>query len=107
MELDDLIIAVYCLIDESLPEVLAGQQLRQSGPDPKLTDGEVLTMEVVGEYLGLDRDTALFAYTGLFFPVCAFCIELPSPVRPPSCGLSRSDFGALPIPPSRMIQPTP
>jgi hypothetical protein len=31
-------------------------------PAPVLTDGEALTMEVVGEYLGLDRDTALFAY---------------------------------------------
>src|SRR3712207_6989308 len=29
---------------------------------PTLSDSEVLTIEVVGEFLGLDEDTQLFAY---------------------------------------------
>ena len=47
---------------EAVPRVLDGQRLRQRGPCPTLTDSEVLTMEVVGEYLGLGQDSALFAY---------------------------------------------
>ena len=62
MDLDDFIIAVFCLVDEALPRVTGSQRLRQRGPQPVLTDSEVLTMEVVGEYLGLEQDSALFAY---------------------------------------------
>ncbi len=62
MDLDDLIVAVYCLIDETLVIVTNGRRLRQRGPDPLLSDAEVLTMEVVGEFLALDQDTAIFAY---------------------------------------------
>jgi hypothetical protein len=40
---------------------VAGLRLRQHGPAPALADSEVLTMEVVGDYLGLDHDSALFA----------------------------------------------
>lgn len=62
MDLDELIVGVYCLIDETLAVVTNGRRLRQRGPDPLLCDAEVLTMEVVGEFLGLDQDTAIFAY---------------------------------------------
>lgn len=62
MDLDDFIIAVFCVLDESLPRVTGGQRLRQRGPQPVLTDSEVLTMEVVGEYLGLAQESTLFAY---------------------------------------------
>jgi hypothetical protein len=62
MDLDTFIIAVFCRIDEAVPRVLNGQHLRQRGPCPRLTDSEVLTMEVVGEYLGLEQDSALFTY---------------------------------------------
>ena len=62
MDLDDLIVEVYCLMDETLAAVTNGRRLRQRGPDPLLSDAEVLTMEVVGEFLGLDQDTAIFAY---------------------------------------------
>ena len=62
MDLETLIVATYCLIDETLTTLLAGRRVRQRGPRPTLADSEVLTMEVVGEYLGLDQDTALFAY---------------------------------------------
>lgn len=62
MDLDDFIIAVFCVVDEAVPHAMDGQRLRQRGPQPILADSEVITMEVVGEYLGLEQDSALFAY---------------------------------------------
>jgi hypothetical protein len=37
-------------------------RLRQRGPAPTLADSEVLTMEIVGAYLGLEQESRLFAY---------------------------------------------
>ena len=62
MELDDFIITVFCWIDEAIPKAVDGHRLRQRGPAPTLTDSEVVTMEIVGEYLGLEQDSALLAY---------------------------------------------
>lgn len=62
MDLDDLIVTTFCLIDETIPTVLAGRRLRRRGPAPILADSEVLTMEVVGEFLGYDQDQAIFQY---------------------------------------------
>ncbi len=62
MDLEDCNIAVFCVIDEAVPHVTNGQQLRQRGPRPTLADSEVVTREVVGEYLGLGQDRARFAY---------------------------------------------
>lgn len=62
MDLDDRIIVVFCVVDEAIPAVLGERRLRQRGPQPTLADSEVVTMEVVGEYLGLEQDRALFAY---------------------------------------------
>lgn len=71
MDLDSLIIAVFCLVDDALPRAVPGR-LRRRGPRPVLFDSEVLTVELVGEYLGLDRDTELFSHFrrhyGHFFP---------------------------------------
>ena len=62
MDLDTLIITVFCRIDDTMKSLFQGQRLRQRGPMPALPDSEVLTMEVVGEYLGLSQDTALYRY---------------------------------------------
>lgn len=62
MDLDSLIVTVFCLVDDILRQLLAGQKLRRRGPQPQLSDSEVLTMEAIGEFLGLDQDRALFAY---------------------------------------------
>jgi hypothetical protein len=71
VDLDSLIIAVFCIVDDALPRVIPGR-LRRRGPTPVLRDSEVLTLELVGEHLGLDRDTEVFAYFrrhyGHFFP---------------------------------------
>lgn len=65
MDLEDFTITVYCLLDELLAEVLAdpdAPRVRTRGPAPILADSEVLTMEVVGEFLGYDQDTAIYRY---------------------------------------------
>jgi hypothetical protein len=36
--------------------------LRQRGPSPELKDSEVMTMEIVGEFLGMDCDKAIWEY---------------------------------------------
>lgn len=72
MDREDLIITVFTLIDDLLPLVTDGQRLRQRGPQPTLADSEVLTIELVGAFLGYTQDQALFhdfrLYWGQLFP---------------------------------------
>lgn len=56
-----LIIAVYCLIEEHY-HALYPERIRQGGADPALSDMEALTIAIVGEYLSLERDKAIFEY---------------------------------------------
>jgi hypothetical protein len=56
------IIAVFCRMDDALKTLFQEKPLRQLGPAPVLSDAEVLTMEVVGEFLGFSQDTALFRH---------------------------------------------
>ena len=79
MDLDDLIISMYVTIDDELKTArqrLHVGRLRQRGPAPALDDAEVLTMECVGEFLGLDCDKHILAYFTRhfrhFFPALAF-----------------------------------
>lgn len=58
MDLSTFIVAVFCLIDERIE----GRALRARGPLPKLSDAEVLTIEITGEFLGFDTDAAIFRY---------------------------------------------
>jgi hypothetical protein len=58
MELTTFITAVFCLIDDWL----ADRRLRWRGPRPTLADSEVLTIECVGEFLGIDTDTGIYRY---------------------------------------------
>lgn len=75
MDLDTKIIAVFCRVDDALKTLFQGQRLRLSGPKPLLSDAEVLTMEAVGEFLGLNQDKALYRYFrrhySHFFPAMA------------------------------------
>lgn len=59
MDLNTFIISVFCLIDDRVKDL---GRLRGRGPTPTLCDSEVLTIEIVGEFLGIDEDTELFAY---------------------------------------------
>lgn len=78
MDLDELIISMFVLIDDELhiaKQRLHVHRLRLRGPEPKLADAEVLTMECVGEILGIDSDKHLFTYFAThwshFFPALA------------------------------------
>ncbi|MFI6326250.1 IS982 family transposase [Nonomuraea sp. NPDC050556] len=58
MDITTFVITVFCLIDDWL----ADQRLRSRGPAPTLADSEVLTIECVGEFLGIDTDVGLYQY---------------------------------------------
>jgi hypothetical protein len=58
MDLYTFIIAVFCLVDDHLE----GQRLRERGPLPKLSDAEVLTIEIIGEFLGIETDKGIYRY---------------------------------------------
>ena len=62
MDLETLIVAVFCLVDDFVRDLCHDRRLRQRGPTPVLADSEVLTAEIVGEFLGLDTDQGLHAY---------------------------------------------
>jgi hypothetical protein len=69
--LDDFMLTVFCLVDDHLRQ-LGLSNVRQRGPTPLLYDSEVLTIELVGEFLGLDEDAKIFwhfrQYHGAAFP---------------------------------------
>ena len=62
MLIDEFIIAVYCLVVDTLKEVKNFDKIRQRGPQPKLSDAEVITMEIVGEFLSIDTDKGIYRY---------------------------------------------
>jgi hypothetical protein len=98
MNLDDFIITCFCLIDEMIPMITKDHRLRARGPAPKLWDSEVMTMEVVGSYLGLSQDQELFDYFQRhythFFPLLLVCTGQPLCGKRPICGRSKSTCGA-------------
>ncbi len=58
MSIVDLLLHTFCFVDDEIK----GMKLRQSGPQPTLRDSEVITLQLVGELLGLDQDRKLFRY---------------------------------------------
>ena len=86
MDLSTFITAVFCLTDDWLKE----QRIRRRGPVPKLADSEVLTIEVVGEFLGIETDKGLYdhfrCHYAEWFPTLAkvhrttFCRQAAQPV---------------------------
>ena len=59
MDLNTFIITIFCLIDDWLS---VQPRYRQRGPQPTMSDAEVLTIEVVGIWLGLATDKAIYLY---------------------------------------------
>lgn len=59
---EEFIIRTFCLIDDELKAVVGGATLRGRGFAPKLSDAEVLTIEVAGEILGNNSDAEIWAY---------------------------------------------
>jgi len=62
MPIEDFIIAVFCCVEQCLQEIAAEHPLRQRGFAPRCSDSEVLTMEVVGEFLGIDKEKHIWQY---------------------------------------------
>jgi hypothetical protein len=64
VSIEDFIINVYCLVDGEVKKLLGAgiERLRSRGFEPKLSDGEVITMDIVGEFLGHDTDTSIWRY---------------------------------------------
>jgi hypothetical protein len=59
------IIAVFCKIDELLKEITVSQKVRAKGFEAALSDSEVsevMTMEIVAEYRGIDTDVGIWQY---------------------------------------------
>ena len=64
--LEDFVLVVYCLVDDLYRAsfISKGIRLRASGPPPKLSDSEAITMVVVGEFLGIDTDEQIHEFFG-------------------------------------------
>ena len=58
---EEFIIATFCLIDDLYHELFP-YRIRSRGYDPKLSDSEVITIEVVGEWLGFHKDKEIWKY---------------------------------------------
>lgn len=62
MSVEEFIIAVYCLVDDIMNELLNSKSLRQRGFNPALTDSEMIAMELVAEFQGIDTDKGAWEY---------------------------------------------
>jgi len=62
MDRDEFIITVYCLVCEHYQVIKHTTPLRRGGFAPALSDEEVITMELCGEYFKLATDKELYAY---------------------------------------------
>jgi hypothetical protein len=60
--IEDFIINVFCCVDDLLQEVSKTCPLRRKGFAPALSDSEIITMEIVGEYRGIDTDQGIWEY---------------------------------------------
>lgn len=61
MSVEDFIISVYCCVDDLYRRIVK-HPLRTRGFMPKLSDAEVITMEIVGEFMGKDQDKRIWRY---------------------------------------------
>ena len=99
MDLDDLIITAFCMIDDSMKQLFSNIRLRQRGPAPALSDSETLTMEVVGEYLSLNQDKASMTTsedtTRISSRLWQRYIAPHSSDRLPTSGASRRWYGSI------------
>lgn len=62
MERDTFIITVFCLVSERMNILRKSYPVRHGGFAPALSDEEVITLEICGEYFKLSTDKDLFNY---------------------------------------------
>ena len=61
MSVEDFIIYVYYCVEDTC-RTIVDQPQRSRGFMPKLSDAEVITMEIVGEFMGKDQDKGIWRY---------------------------------------------
>jgi hypothetical protein len=61
MTFEDYLLQLFYLIDSEL-EAMNLPPLRSRGSDPTLHDSEVITIELAGEFLGIDTDKGIFSF---------------------------------------------
>ena len=59
---EDSIVTVFCNVDDLWQEITQGQRIRRRGFAPSLSDSEIITMEIVGEFKGIDTDKGIWNY---------------------------------------------
>ena len=65
MTFDDYLLELFYLVDtllEALKSEPGVPRLRSRGPDPVLHDSEVITMELAGEFRGIDTDEGIYDF---------------------------------------------
>lgn len=62
MDRDNFIIAVYLVVCEHYQAIKKQYRIRRGGFPPALTDEEVITMEICGEYFKIECDKDIFSY---------------------------------------------
>ncbi|WP_008318896.1 IS982 family transposase [Leptolyngbya sp. PCC 6406] len=61
-DIEEFIIAIFMTVETHLEALLRRYPPRSKGFAPGLSDSEVLTLEMVGEFLGHHSDTAIWSY---------------------------------------------
>ncbi|MBF0290513.1 MAG: IS982 family transposase [SAR324 cluster bacterium] len=64
MCIDNFIIIVYCTVCEYFKKHNEFKSVRKRGFKPRLSDEEVITIEIVGEFLQIDTDKGIWQYFG-------------------------------------------
>jgi hypothetical protein len=62
MDRDHFIITVYCLVCEHYQMINRNYKLRRGGFAPALSDEEIITIEICGEYFKCGNDKDIYAY---------------------------------------------
>lgn len=65
MDRDDFIITVYCLVCDQYRALFHERPLRHGGFTPQLTDEEVITLEICGEYFNRYASSRAVAATAV------------------------------------------
>lgn len=62
MQVDDFIIWIYYWVDDVLPCVIGDSPIRKRCFFPALFDAKLITIEIVGEFLGFDANKQIWSY---------------------------------------------
>ena len=58
----DFIITVFCNVDDLWQGMTQGQKIRRRGFSLSLSDSEIIAMEIVGEFQGIETDKGIWSY---------------------------------------------